>query len=344
MSSLLIPFAKRRSDDTFVGPEEVPRGLACSCVCPACEHPVQAHQGTEKAWYFAHAKGSDCAEAYEISVHEKAKQLLKERKELLVPALVIVESAQDALGRVLVEREIAFETKTVALESCKSGKTVQDVSPDILGELNGHRVIVEITVFHRLMPEKRERIKNTGLASMEIELSRFKSTQATRELLEAELFLNPENRRWIFHPRQAEVSERLRAQLQVKVEQSKVQAEAWAEAKAKRDAADAAQRALRPESARLSRGNDFRQAADEELEWRASFPPSERWQPARLAFSDRHGISIHKVEEVMGRISKRSHLAETNPTKLAADWAAALSVSADDICRYLREAGYTVDG
>ena len=343
MSSLLIPFAKRCSDDKLVSPEEVPRGLACNCVCPACAHPVQAHQGTEKAWYFGHAKGSDCAEAYEISVHEKAKQLLKERKELLVPALVIVQSAQDALGRVLVEREIAFESKTVTLETCKSGKTVQGVMPDILGELNGHRVIVEITVFHRLMPEKRERIQNTGLASVEIELSRFKSTQATRELLEAELFLNPENRRWIFHPRQPDISEKLRAQLQLKVEQSKVQAEAWAEAKAKRDAMDAVQRALRSESARLFRRNDFRQVADEEFEWRASFPPSERWQPARLAFRDRHGLPIQRIEEVMGKISKRSHLAETNPTKLAVEWAAALGVSADDIYQYFREAGYTTD-
>lgn len=342
MSSLLIPFAKRRSDGTFVGPEEVPRGLACNCVCPACEHPVQAHQGTEKAWYFAHAKGSDCAEAYEISVHEKAKQLLKERKELLVPALVIAESTQDALGRVLVEQETVFESKTVVLETCHSGKTVQDVSPDLLGELNGRNVIVEITVFHRLMPDKRERIQKTSLASVEIDLGRFKSTQATRELLEAELFLNPKNRSWIFHPRQAEVSERLRAQLQVKVEQSKVEAEAWAEAKAKRDAADAAQRALRSESARPSRGNDFRPVADEELEWRASFPPSERWQPARIAFSDRHNLSIHKVEEVMGRISKRSHLADTNPTKLAAEWSDAFAVSAEDIYLYFSEAGYTL--
>jgi hypothetical protein len=342
MSSLLIPFAKRCSDDLLVSPDEVPRGLACNCVCPACSYPVQAHQGTEKAWYFAHTKGSDCAEAYEISVHEKAKQLLKERKKLLVPALVIVESAQDILGQVLVEREIAFESKTVALGSCKSGKVVQDVSPDILGELNGHRVIVEITVFHRLMPEKRERIQNTGLASVEIDLSRFKSTQATQELLERELFFNPDNRRWICHPRQHEVSEKLRAQLQVKVEQSKVQAEAWAAAKAKRDAADAAQRALRAESTQLSRRHEFRPVADEELEWRASFPSRERWQPARLAFSNRHGVSIHKVEEVMSRISKRSHLAETNPTKLAAEWSDAFAVSTEDIYLYFSEAGYTL--
>lgn len=342
MRALLIPFAKRRSDDTFVGPEEVPRGLACNCVCPACNHPVRAHQGTEKAWYFAHAKGSNCAEAYEVSVHEKSKQFLKERKELLVPALTIVESTQDAFGRVLVEREIVFDSKAVVLESCQSGKTVLDVSPDLLGELNGRSVIVEITVFHRLMPDKRKRIQETGLASVEIDLSRFKTIQATRELLDAELFLNPENRRWIYHPRQPAVSEKLRAQLQFKVEQSKVQAEAWAEANAKRDIRDAAQRAQHSASGLLSRRHEFRQIADVELEWQASFPPSERWQPARLAFSDRHGISINRVEEVMGRVSKRSHLAETNPTKLATEWAATLSVSAKDIYRYFREAGYTL--
>ena len=153
---------------------------------------------------------------------------------------------------------------------------------------------MEITVFHRLMPEKRERIKNTGLASMEIDLSRFKSTQATRELLEAELFLNPENRRWIFHPRQPDVSERLERNYRSKLSCPKSRLKPGLKRKRNMMPLDAAQRALRSESARLSRRNDFRQVADEEFEWRASFPPSERWQPARLAFSDRHALPIQQ--------------------------------------------------
>lgn len=80
MSDLRMPFAKRISDGRCVSAEEVPRGLDCNCVCPECGHPVQARQGTERAWHFSHAKAGDCADAYEKSVHETAKQLLRERK------------------------------------------------------------------------------------------------------------------------------------------------------------------------------------------------------------------------------------------------------------------------
>jgi competence CoiA-like predicted nuclease len=62
-AALLLPFAKRLSDEQFVSPDEVPRGQACNCVCSGCEHPVIAKQGTEKAWHFAHMKASDCANA-----------------------------------------------------------------------------------------------------------------------------------------------------------------------------------------------------------------------------------------------------------------------------------------
>jgi hypothetical protein len=38
-----------------------------------------------------------------------------------------------------------------------------------------------------------------------------------------------------------------------------------------------------------------------------------------VAFNDRLGIPLERVEEVMGLMSKRSHLAETDPRKLAAE-------------------------
>lgn len=352
-AALLLPFAKRVTDELFVSPDEVPRGQACNCVCPGCEHPVIAKQGTEKAWHFAHAKSSHCANAYEKSVHELAKQLLRERKLLWVPTLTVTQTAHDAFGTPISAQEVVFESKLVSLDTCLAGKVVDEVAPDLLGAVGGREILIEITVFHRLMPEKRDRLLHTGTAVIEINLGLFKSIQASRELLEHELFENAKNRQWIYHPRQAEVATRLRAQLQTKIEESKVKLDAYQKLKAERDANEAqlkAERAAHDSAVRqLDASNGWapmgtgRFVSDDGLEWRASFPSQERWEPAREAFCARLNLDRAKVDEVMGTYSKRSHLASTTPQRLAAQWAADLCISSSDIYRYFREAGYALD-
>lgn len=342
--ALLLPFAKRLSDDRLVGPDEVPRGQACNCVCPGCEHPVIAKHGTEKVWHFAHAKTSDCASAYEKSVHELAKQMLSERKVILVPNLLVTVGARDAFGRTIHEQEAIFKSRLVKLDSCICGKTLGGVTPDVFGTTNGREVLVEITVFHRLMPDKRDRLQETRKASFEIDLSLFKTVQATRELLEQELFENPNNRRWISHPRQAEVAARLEKTIQDKVAQSKIEFVAFQEQQAKTRADEARIKAERaallawqPNQDGTTLGSPYRQ------EWRASFPPPERWMPARATFCARHRLSSEQVDEVMSEYSKRSHLANTSPQALAEDWSVALNVPTTEIYRYFQEAGYTLD-
>jgi len=342
--ALLLPFAKRSSDDRLVSPDEVPRGQACNCVCPGCEHPVIAKHGTEKVWHFAHAKASDCASAYEKSVHELAKQTLRERKVIRVPKLLVAVGAQDAFGRSLLEQETVFESRPVRLDSCVCGKPLGGVTPDVFGTTKGREVLVEITVFHRLMPDKRDRLQKTQKASFEIDLSLFKTVQATRELLEHELFENPNNRQWIFHPRQDEVAARLEKALQDKVAQSKIEFVTYQEQQVKIQADEArikaeraAQLAWQPDQDGTTLGSPYG------LEWRASFPPPERWMPARASFCGRHRLSSEWVDEVMSEYSKRSHLANTSPQALASNWAVALELSATEIYRYFHEAGYTID-
>jgi len=350
-ATLLLPFARRLSDNLLVSPEEVSRGRGCNCVCPSCERPVDARHGTEKVWHFAHAKASNCANAYEKSVHELAKQLLRERKVVLVPQLVVAASAWDAFGRSLLEQQSVFDSRMVSLDTCVCGKPLGEVTPDVFGTSNGREVLIEITVFQRLMPDKRDRLVAAGKAVFEIDLSLFKTVQATRALLERELFENSNNRRWIFHPRQAEVVAQLEDVLQSKVAQSKVEFAACQERQATKcieeDRAKA-DRAVKLSSQLLPRwqpdGPDTTAFLPNfSLGWRASFPPAECWGPARADFCSRLGLRRERVEQIMASYSKRSHLARTTPQELAADWAAALGVRDIEIYRYFREAGYILD-
>lgn len=349
--ALLLPFAKRLSDGVLVTPEEAPRGLACKCICPGCENPVQARQGTEKVWHFAHTKAETCAGAYEISVHELAKQLIRERKELLLPALEVVVSARGDRGEILIEQEIVFESSFVHLDDCKVGRRLDEITPDLCGSRKGRQILVEVTVFHRLMPEKRQRLIDTGLASFEIDLSIFKTQQASRALVEEAVFRKPANRRWIYHPRMIDVEADLRGRLEKRLEESRV---AWELSEAKRKAQEAEwsknREALAPRSNVIP--NQFRIHSTiretalrpvGEMGWKASFPAPERWQPARKAFCTRLGLLEPRVDDVMNNMTKRSHLATTSPVELSKQWSEALGVSTVEIIRYFREAGYTQD-
>jgi hypothetical protein len=226
MTALLLPFARRLSDDQLVSPGEVARGRACNCVCPGCGHPVLARQGTEREWHFAHTAGQACAQGYEVSIHELAKQIIRERKELLLPALEAVVSGYDVHGRLLEERELLFDSKTVVLDGCRTRHTRDEVTADLSGSLKGREILVEVTVFHRLMPEKRRRLADTGLASLHIDLGAFKTVQATRQRLEHAIFREPGNRRWIHHPRLEAAKARLQLELDARLEEARAQWEA----------------------------------------------------------------------------------------------------------------------
>lgn len=334
MSDLLLPFAQRVSDGQLVSPDEVPRGLACNCVCLGCNHPVQAKQGTERIWHFAHAKAGDCAGAYEKSVHEAAKQMMRDRKELWLPALSVTFQAVDAFHRPQVESESIFEQRLVHLDSCKAGQVIDGVAPDLVGVLRDRQLLIEVTVFHRLMPEKRERLQATGLAILELDLSEFKTKQATREGLQAALFDRYDNRRWVWHPARAEAEERVREKLRQRLAATELE---WAEQEKKMRAEQAAHRA-KLEAARIP--VRVTPQFSEGISWRAYFPSEELWSPARAAFCERHALPREQVDAVFGSMVKRSDLARTTPKELAPTWAVQLGVEPEDIFRYFAEGGY----
>lgn len=225
MTSLLLPFAIRLSDGQIVSAADVPRGAACGCICPGCRNPLLARHGTEREWHFAHVRTTDCADGYEKSVHELAKQRIHLQKLLLLPAIWASAHGWDAYGR-LVEKSLSvMEARTVLLDECKMSHPRGEVTPDLIGFRKGREILVEITVFHRLMPEKQTRLIETGVPILEIDLGVFKTQQATQERLDVELFENPRNRRWIWHPKLEEAKSTVQAEVDAQV---KAVQEEWA--------------------------------------------------------------------------------------------------------------------
>jgi hypothetical protein len=346
MSALLLPFATRITDSNLVSPDEVPRGAECNCLCPGCDRPVIARQGTEREWHFAHAKGGNCLQGYEVSVHEIAKQMIKHRRELLLPALDIEISATDSFGLRIEERKHVLNAKTVHLDECKTSQKRDEVTADVVGRVADREILVEITVFHRLMPEKRARLIATGIASMQIDLSEFKVAQATRAKIEVALFEKAMNRHWLHHPRMEEARKEIQAKLDAKLEQRRAE---WERAEEKRQAEHAKKKQEFAEF-QFSRPSlpdkpaesiaSYRPPFETGAMWRASFPTRENIFRASHSLATRTGLDITIVNSVIDTITSRGQLAAITPTNLATEWAAALKLPEDEIFRFLSEAGY----
>ena len=110
-STLRIPFGKQHN--RFVGIEEVMRGLACDCACPACDAPLVAKKGRRNVHHFAHYKGFDCAQALETSLHLMAKQILANNNSITLPAIYAHKQSKAIwLSRTLQYKHLSTEQYT----------------------------------------------------------------------------------------------------------------------------------------------------------------------------------------------------------------------------------------
>jgi hypothetical protein len=283
------------------------------------------------------------------SIHKLAQQLIARRKEFLIPGLEGIARGKDPWGNALVEREPVFSGETVAFQSCALGKAIGDVTPDVVCSANGREVLVEIVVFHRLMPDKQERLMATGRPCFVIDLSEFKQTQVRLELLERAIFHNRENRYWLFHPDEVAARDRAAIRLGKKLGALRMQFEA----KMPGHANFSPRYGVRPQSSGASAycetpapkfaGRNAEQIptlSGSEPTWRASLPDLEQVELARGAFTARLGLDRRLVDGVTGVIVRRGQLAGVFPIELAQEWAAALNLSEVEAMRYLYEAGY----
>jgi hypothetical protein len=352
MRGLLIPFAIRRSDRRMVSPEEIPRGLACDCECPGCSFPLVAKQGTEKVWHFAHHRHPMCSDGYAKSIEALAKQLIMERLSLRLPALAAQVSGQDPNGTTLIERVLLYESKLIQLDECSQTTLSGEVAPDLVGQLSGHKIVIVISVVHRLRGEKHRRLIASSLPAVEIDLGNFRRAQATRTLLEDALFEESSNRFWIHHPKLVEAQAIAQKRLE----------ERLAESRRALEVRLASPRIHAPMPTRngqlsLSNGHNIVPSRAHEVPnsspsatltdgvapaWRASLPDKASIQQAQAAFVQRTGIDYGKFSELTGQITRRSQLASISPADLTRRWATELNVEAAEIYEFLKTAGYVL--
>lgn len=86
-------FAKQKDTGKIVGIDEVEKGLACNCVCPHCGDVLEARKGKVRVHHFAHYGKEETSFCSESALHLASKEVLKEAREIALPALKISANA-----------------------------------------------------------------------------------------------------------------------------------------------------------------------------------------------------------------------------------------------------------
>jgi Zn ribbon nucleic-acid-binding protein len=156
---------------------QVEKGLACGCYCPACNAQLMAKKGEVKAHHFAHYNAVDCGYQKETELHYRAKKILEEATYINVP--------RHNLNN---ENQIEVSYQEFQYSGVVSEKKLGFIVPDIILFQNDQMVLVEIAVTHFIDEEKQAKINEMKLPVLEINLSSFEYDFDDLELREALLF------------------------------------------------------------------------------------------------------------------------------------------------------------
>lgn len=192
-SGLRVPFGLKHG--RLYPPQETDRGLACGCVCPGCGSALIANQGKHKRPYFSHYQTRECAGGYESAVHLMAKQIIEDRKYIVVPSYQKTLIRKMPTGEVM-KQYVSVRSQRLEFVDVRLEKTVDGLRPDVIGVTNdGAEVFIEVYVTHAVTDDKRERFAKKSL--VELDLSMLPQELVADEALFAEEVLSGAGREWI---------------------------------------------------------------------------------------------------------------------------------------------------
>lgn len=158
-------------DDKLVHINDVPKGLACNCLCPHCKTTLIARKGNKKAKHFAHYNRAECNHGTESALHLMAKSILAQSLKVYVPFVPKTEYDFSKRGRVM-----AFERAVPE----------EHLSDTVRGDVvlyNGASFLnVELKVTHAVDLKKMTELFNLGIPTVEVDLSDLISDFTTEQI------------------------------------------------------------------------------------------------------------------------------------------------------------------
>lgn len=207
-AGLRVPFGLR--GERVYAPSEVEPGKRCWCVCPGCGQPLsaKAQSSQSKRAHFAHMPGPECALGLETGVHLRAKQVIAERMQLLLPGwagrapdMPNPPTARDIDGQLHQGQAVELPQRRVELKSVALERPMQGFVPDVLAQDEEGELLVEIRVTHAVDEPKAGRVQAGAWRMVEIDLSGLdRDIVSNPAAFEQAVLGDPGNRHWVVHP------------------------------------------------------------------------------------------------------------------------------------------------
>ena len=171
---------------------DVENGQRCNCVCAECGGALEACQGESRQYFRHQSNDRKCVGSWESQLHLLSKYIIEQNKSITLPKWT---------GKYLVVGAKRQEFTKIQVE------VTQDVlKPDCLctyvDEKGEEKTLwVEILNTHAVDEEKTQKIKERGVACVEIDVSGlFPNKEINEEVLKEFLLNSTENRHWINNP------------------------------------------------------------------------------------------------------------------------------------------------
>ena len=212
--------------------DDVERGLACGCYCPACNAPLVAKKGERrlKRWHFAHASGSSCEGALESSIHIAVKEVILRERRMLIPPCTVIRYPDDTkidfgwsdsgeytippyrytcvpeLYEGKAQRcgggfiSIPAEPRMIEFDEVREEVQQGNIRPDLFAVVQGHRLYIEVAVTHPVDGEKLRRIRARAVAAIQISIPRDDALALDWERLRKRVVETTTGKAWVFNP------------------------------------------------------------------------------------------------------------------------------------------------
>lgn len=188
-------------DGTLKHISEVDNGLKCNCICPACEKKLVARNGGQRrVHHFAHYKSPECKYGVQSSIHLAAKDILSRIKRIKIPPILIFcnteiekkETVYISYGKYL---EISSE-KYISIDNVILEKRLHKYIPDVIVFSKDKKLIIEIAVTHFVGRNKLDKIRESNISALEIDLSNLGNDFKLGDL-ETLIVDNIQNKEWL---------------------------------------------------------------------------------------------------------------------------------------------------
>lgn len=179
-------------DGLIISIADADSGKKCNCICPACGEPLIAKKGEKRTHHFAHVPGTTCEYGYESSLHLAAKDILSKVKKMTIPAVYV--KFPDSYK----QDELICEAREIVIDSVELEKRYPGIIPDVVVYSGGKQFFVEVYVTHAIDEAKLRKLKETGISTIEIDLSKRDSTITPGELEELLIKDSPE-KQWKYN-------------------------------------------------------------------------------------------------------------------------------------------------